>query len=328
MSVLARQQQSGVQPLSRRWAGGGSRWWQQRPRGEPPSVVPPEALTHLRDCLVSSWTQPQEPGGSTRWFSSSQSLLARAVRKQRRSASAAAPAPKDEGEEQDLMRMPGADMPEELARRETVFGTIPNIMTVARLASTAPLCYLVATGHMTAACGLFMVSGALDFADGAIARRFPSQASVLGSFLDPFADKVLIAGTTVALTASGYLSPWVTGVILSRDAGLIGAGFIYRALTRAPGSAFFSTTTSDSFQVTPSRLSKANMAAQVGLVALALGSGAGLVDAVTAPGVGSVAVDAVSVLVAGTTLASWYGYARTPAFARFVRLLRERMAGK
>lgn len=74
--------------------------------------------------------------------------------------------------------------------REHVFGTIPNVLTMVRLVSTGPLAWLIVTGEYKAACGVFVVSGALDWADGFIARRWPSQASVLGSFLDPVADKV------------------------------------------------------------------------------------------------------------------------------------------
>jgi len=210
-------------------------------------------------------------------------------------------------------------MSSEDARRETLFGTIPNILTVARMASTIPLCALVLNDQMTAACGLFVVSGALDWADGAIARAVPGQSSVLGSFLDPVADKLLIAGATLSLAATGHIAPLVTGVIVSRDVGLVVAGFLYRGLTKPADAPFFSTTRGDSFQVTPSRLSKANMAAQVGLVSLALANGAGLMGAA-----GGGIVTGVSAVVVATTLGSWYGYARTPTFARLLSLLRKR----
>ena len=41
--------------------------------------------------------------------------------------------------------------------------------------------------------------------DGAIARVFPSQASRLGSFLDPLADKILVAVLFLSLTYQGII---------------------------------------------------------------------------------------------------------------------------
>lgn len=41
--------------------------------------------------------------------------------------------------------------------------------------------------------------------DGYIARNFKGQSSMLGSVLDPLADKVLISVLTVTLTMSGLL---------------------------------------------------------------------------------------------------------------------------
>jgi cardiolipin synthase len=40
---------------------------------------------------------------------------------------------------------------------------------------------------------LLVVAGVSDFLDGYIARNYPDQKSVLGSVLDPLADKFLVA---------------------------------------------------------------------------------------------------------------------------------------
>lgn len=232
----------------------------------------------------------------------------------------------DDNGEPDMLKSPPSAMSAEAARRETMFGTIPNILTMLRMVSTLPLAGLVLTNRLGLACGVFVGAGALDWLDGQIARRFQGQSSVLGSFLDPVADKVLIAGTTLSLTAVGLVSPWVMAVIVSRDAGLVVAGLLYRGLTKPADAPFFSTTRADSFQVTPSAASKFNMAAQVGLITLALGHGAGFVDMVFGTGVGVAAVGAASAAVVGTTLWSWLGYARSPTFARLVQLIRHSMA--
>lgn len=41
--------------------------------------------------------------------------------------------------------------------------------------------------------------------DGWIARTFPSQSSLAGSFLDPMADKILIGTLFISLTFSGLI---------------------------------------------------------------------------------------------------------------------------
>lgn len=121
-----------------------------------------------------------------------------------------------------------------------------------------------------------------------------------------------MAGTTLALTSAGLLSPWVTGVIVARDVGLVAAGFVLRALTRTSSDEpFFSTTHASSFQVTPSTLSKANTALQLALVTSALANAAWAGP----PLVGS-AIDALGIVVATTTVASWWGYYRSPSMQR------------
>jgi len=66
-----------------------------------------------------------------------------------------------------------------------------------------------------------------DWADGYFAARF-EQRSVLGSYLDPLADKVLIACVVGALGWQGALSAPIVGVIVSRDALLVAGGFYHR----------------------------------------------------------------------------------------------------
>lgn len=70
-------------------------------------------------------------------------------------------------------------------------------------------------------------AGLSDWADGFVAKSF-EQNSVLGSYLDPLADKVLIAFVIGALGAKGILSPTVVGVIVSRDLLLVAGGFYHR----------------------------------------------------------------------------------------------------
>jgi CDP-diacylglycerol--glycerol-3-phosphate 3-phosphatidyltransferase len=66
---------------------------------------------------------------------------------------------------------------------------------------------------------LFVLASATDGVDGAIARR-RNQVTNLGKIMDPIADKVLIGGALVALSALGQVPWWVTAIILVRELGI------------------------------------------------------------------------------------------------------------
>lgn len=128
----------------------------------------------------------------------------------------------------------------------------------------------------------FAVAGALDVVDGYVARRFNQQVcgslalsercvlalvdmrscggtapqSVLGSFMDPVADKVLVGSMTITLGIQGVLSPWLVGLIVARDLCLIGGIVVIRARTKPEGAPFFSLSHAKTFEIKPSTLSK------------------------------------------------------------------------
>ena len=60
------------------------------------------------------------------------------------------------------------------------------------------MAWLILEGHNAAALGALAVAGASDWADGYVAKRW-GQASVVGSYLDPAADKVLVGCAVAAL---------------------------------------------------------------------------------------------------------------------------------
>jgi CDP-diacylglycerol--glycerol-3-phosphate 3-phosphatidyltransferase len=66
---------------------------------------------------------------------------------------------------------------------------------------------------------LFVLASATDGVDGALARK-RNQVTDLGKLLDPIADKVLIGGALLALSALGQIDWWVTAVILIREIGI------------------------------------------------------------------------------------------------------------
>lgn len=78
---------------------------------------------------------------------------------------------------------------------------VPNTLTAIRIVVTPILIWLLFVGGFagyTWALVLFVLASISDWLDGQLARRYRAKTR-LGQFLDPFADKVLVLGTFVAL---------------------------------------------------------------------------------------------------------------------------------
>jgi cardiolipin synthase len=85
--------------------------------------------------------------------------------------------------------------------------SLPNLLTLSRILAIP---VVVATFYVHGdaarwfACALFSAAGITDWLDGHVARRWEQQ-SELGRFLDPIADKLLVAATLLMLTATSRL---------------------------------------------------------------------------------------------------------------------------
>jgi CDP-diacylglycerol--glycerol-3-phosphate 3-phosphatidyltransferase/cardiolipin synthase len=99
--------------------------------------------------------------------------------------------------------------------------TIPNLLTVLRIAMIPAVVVLFFLPYTWAdmACGLmFALAGITDSFDGYLARRL-GQVSPLGEFLDPVADKLIVA-TALVLIVSRDPAWYVTltgAVIIGRE---------------------------------------------------------------------------------------------------------------
>ncbi|MGQ9495431.1 MAG: CDP-alcohol phosphatidyltransferase family protein [Thermoanaerobaculaceae bacterium] len=98
--------------------------------------------------------------------------------------------------------------------------TIPNGITLLRLV-LVPLFALATVEHnYLLAAVLFALAGLSDALDGALARALKAR-SLLGSYLDPIADKLLLVTAYIVLTwpAEGavHIPLWLTVMALSRD---------------------------------------------------------------------------------------------------------------
>jgi cardiolipin synthase (CMP-forming) len=106
-----------------------------------------------------------------------------------------------------------------VAREEQVSGrvlTIPNIISFGRLALVPVFAVLITRGDDVWALAVLAVSGASDWLDGVIARRF-DQVSRLGQLLDPAADRLFILVTLVALAWRDVVPLWLVVVLVGRD---------------------------------------------------------------------------------------------------------------
>lgn len=109
-------------------------------------------------------------------------------------------------------------------------------------------------------------------ADGYIARNYPSQQSMIGSFLDPAADKILIATLFVTLTVNGLIPVPLTSLIILRDICLMGAGFYIRYVSLPPPKTItrYFDMSFVTAKLSPTGISKVNTLVQLSLVACSL----------------------------------------------------------
>mmetsp|Transcript_5696 Transcript_5696/g.12595 ORF Transcript_5696/g.12595 Transcript_5696/m.12595 type:complete len:329 (-) Transcript_5696:122-1108(-) len=105
---------------------------------------------------------------------------------------------------------------------------IPNSLSIARAVSGPFIAYLVMLEQWPAAAAAVAVSGATDWLDGYLARKWSLQ-SVLGSYLDPLGDKVLVCCVVGALAYKALIPTWVAATIVGRDVALVGGMFVHRA---------------------------------------------------------------------------------------------------
>jgi len=100
--------------------------------------------------------------------------------------------------------------------------TLPNIISLGRLLAVPLVVWLLLAGDHAAAFWIFALAGASDALDGFIAKRF-NQASVLGRYLDPLADKALLVSIYISLGVQGLMPLWLVIMVVSRDILIIGA---------------------------------------------------------------------------------------------------------
>jgi CDP-diacylglycerol---glycerol-3-phosphate 3-phosphatidyltransferase len=92
---------------------------------------------------------------------------------------------------------------------------LPNSLTLVRIAAIPVLISPSREAGFWAA-ALFSAASVTDWLDGYLARRMNIQ-TILGTFLDPMADKLIVVATLIMLIPHGRVEAWMVVVILSRE---------------------------------------------------------------------------------------------------------------
>ncbi|MGH9606106.1 MAG: CDP-alcohol phosphatidyltransferase family protein [Terracidiphilus sp.] len=137
-----------------------------------------------------------------------------------------------------------------------LFRTAPNLLTLLRICMAPFLVVAVLDGRYGLGFGLFVAAGLTDALDGALARIL-RQRSMLGHYLDPVADKLLLSTLFLVLMYRGLIPAAVTVLVLGRDVGIL---LVSAILYAAAGRREFS----------PSLFGKANTVVQICAVAAVL----------------------------------------------------------
>ena len=136
------------------------------------------------------------------------------------------------------------------------YRTAPNLLTLLRICLAPFLVAAILERHFAVSFGLFVAAGLTDALDGLLARIL-KQRSMLGEYLDPVADKLLLSTLFLVLMHMSLIPVTVTVLVFGRDVGILVVAAILYAVT---GRREFG----------PSLLGKANTLAQVAAVAAVL----------------------------------------------------------
>jgi cardiolipin synthase (CMP-forming) len=145
---------------------------------------------------------------------------------------------------------------EEARLRLNPFRSAPNLLTLMRICLAPFLVAAILEGHYLLSFILFVAAGITDALDGALARIL-RQDSMLGHYLDPVADKLLLSTLFLVLLYKSLMPVTVTVLVFGRDVAiLLVAAILYAAVGRR--------------EFHPSVWGKANTLAQIAAVAAVL----------------------------------------------------------
>lgn len=136
-----------------------------------------------------------------------------------------------------------------MSKRTNTAINVPNILTLVRILLTPLFVILLLKNLFTMALFVFALAGISDALDGFIARYF-NQRTVLGAYLDPLADKLLLLSAYITLAALKGVPSWLAVIVITRDVIII-LGIAVLTLTDKP------------YEIKPSIISKCTTAMQL-----------------------------------------------------------------
>jgi cardiolipin synthase len=172
---------------------------------------------------------------------------------------------------------------------------IANGLTAARVFLVPYFAYLLISEREKAALLVFVVCGATDALDGLLARCL-RQRTLVGTLLDPIADKLMMATAFIVLSYIHIVPLRLAIMVISRDVIILVGSFLYLLLF-------------DASDIRPTGLSKANTVIQILTVIYFLSVAAYPAESkALGAGMGSIPNRAVALVCAFTTVASGLQY--------------------
>ena len=118
--------------------------------------------------------------------------------------------------------MTGTTRPLPLRREALALWTVPNLLTLVRIAIVPVLVYLLRDPGKLAgalAAALVFIASLTDYFDGYLARKH-GIVTTFGKFLDPLADKFLVLGGFIVLAINGDFAWLPVGIVAARELGI------------------------------------------------------------------------------------------------------------
>lgn len=101
---------------------------------------------------------------------------------------------------------------------------LPNVVTLIRIGFIPPVLLSIDNYDpklSALSCILFLVAAASDALDGYLARRM-GLVTVVGKFLDPLADKLIVLSTLIVLAAADRAPAWLVVILMAREVAVTG----------------------------------------------------------------------------------------------------------
>lgn len=126
---------------------------------------------------------------------------------------------------------------------------IANGLTAMRVLLVPLFVYLLISERFRPALLVFVVCGTSDLLDGLLARSL-RQRTVVGFYLDPIADKLLMATSFILLAIVKVVPVWLSIMVISRDVFILVGSLLFLILL-------------ESEDIAPTKISKGNTATQI-----------------------------------------------------------------